>query len=115
MKGILGSLVLVVFLSFSFKPVLKTNLRITILNELGNVEDSVSVTLYTNKDDYRNNKNPAVPMQLTDEKGRATFKDLKPIEYYIHAQKEDKTNVGAGVVADVLKEGKMNKLTIIIE
>jgi len=115
MKGILGSLLLIVFLSFSFKPVLKTNLRITILNELGNLEDSVSIALYKNSNDYRENKNPAVPMLLTDEKGRATFKGLEPIEYYIHAQKGDKTNVGAGVVTDVLKEGKMNKLTIIIE
>jgi len=115
MKSILGSVLLIALLSFSFKPILKTNLRITILNELGNAEDSVEVTLYINKNDYRENKNPAVPLQLTDEKGRVTFKDLEPIEYYIHAQKGDKTNVGAGVVADVLKEGKMNKLTIIIE
>ncbi len=115
MKGILGSILLIAFLSVSFKPILKTNLRITILNELGNAEDSVEVTLYTNNNDYRDNKNPAVPMQYTDVKGRATFKGLEPIEYYIHAQKGDKTNVGAGVVAGVLKKDKLNKLTIIIE
>ncbi len=115
MKAILGAFFLIIVLSFSLKPGLKTNLRITILNELGNVEDSVVVTLYTNKNDYRENKNPVVPLQYTDTKGRATFSDLEPIEYYIHAQKGDKTNVGAGVVADVLKKGKLNKLTIIIE
>jgi hypothetical protein len=115
MKAIIGFILLVVLCSFSVAPVLKTNLRITILNELGNIEDSVAVTIYRDENDYREEVNPVTPVQYTDKKGRTTFTDLEPVEYYIHAQKGDKTNVGAGVVADALLKGKMNKLTIIIE
>ncbi len=115
MKSLIASLVLVILFSFTSVPVLKTNLRITILNELGNVEDSVAITIYRHKNDYREEINSVVPTQYTDKKGRTTFTDLEAIEYYIHAEKGNKTNVGAGVVAGVLQKGKMNKLTIIIE
>ena len=115
MKSLITVVVLAVLFSFTSAPVIKTNLRITILNELGNMEDSVAVTIYRHENDYREEVNPITPTQYTDKKGRTTFSDLEAIEYYIHAQKGDKTNVGAGVVADVLQKGKMNKLTIIIE
>ena len=116
MKPLFATLVLIIAVSFAFKPAMvSTKLRITILNELGNIEDSVAVTLYRHKNDYREEVNSVKPVQYTDKKGRTTFADLDPVEYYIHAEKGDKTNVGAGVVADVLKKGKMNKLTIIIE
>jgi len=115
MKPIIGSLIFITICAFAFKPVLKTNLRITTLNELGNIEDSVAITIYRNKTDYREEVNPVVPVQYTSEKGKTTFTGLEPLIYYIHAVKGDKTNVGAGVVADILIKGKMNKLTIIIE
>ncbi len=115
MKSILGILTTLLIVGFTVTSPLKTKLRVTILDGLGNIQDSVAVTLYANADDYRASVNPVVPMQLTDAKGRTTFAGLEPKEYYIHAQKGDKTNVGAGVVADVLKEGKLNKITIIIE
>ncbi len=115
MKSIIATLVLIVGVSFAFKPTLSTKLRITILNELGNIEDSVAVTFYRNKTDYREEVNAVAPTQYTDKKGRTTFANLDAVEYYIHAIKGDKTNVGAGVVTDILQAGKMNKLTIIIE
>jgi len=115
MKSLIASIILVGLFSFNEVPTLKTSLRVTILNELGNIEDSVAVTIYRHENDYREELNSVVPTQYTDVKGRTTFSDLEAIEYYIHAEKGDKTNVGAGVVADTLQKGKLNKLTIIIE
>ncbi len=115
MKLFIGSLILIITCSFAFKPVLKTNLKITTLNELGNIEDSVEITLYRSQDDYREEVNPAFPTRYTDSKGRTTFKNIEPVIYYIHAVKGDKNNVGRGVVTDTMKAGQLNKLTIIIE
>ncbi|VAW45559.1 hypothetical protein MNBD_GAMMA03-1959 [hydrothermal vent metagenome] len=100
---------------FAFKPILKTSLRINIHNELGHIEEDVKIALYTSIEDYRKEENPAFPTQYTDEKGRTTFKNIKPIVYYIHAEKDDKDNVGKGVASDTIIAGKMNRITIIIE
>lgn len=116
MKTLIGTLVVVIMASFAFKPAtMSTKLKITILNELGNIEDSVAVTLYRDESDYREEVNPVTQIQYTDAKGRTTFTDLDPVAYYIHAEKGDKTNVGAGVVTDILLKGKLNKLNIVIE
>lgn len=85
MKATLGILSLMLLLAFSSVAPLKTKLRVTILDNLGAIQDSVEVTLYKNANDYRNSTNPVVPMQLTDAKGRTTFTGLAPKEYYIHA------------------------------
>lgn len=115
MKKFLGVAIVLIISSFALIPHLPTTLRITTLNELGNIEDSVKVTLFRNLEDYREEVNPVLTPDYTDKKGRVTFKGLEPIKYYIHAEKGDKTNVGGGVQTDSLKEGKINKLTIIIE
>ncbi len=116
MKSFIATSILIIGISFAFKPaVMSTKLKITILNELGNIEDSVAITLYRNETDYREELNSVTPTKYTDNKGRTTFTDLDPVAYYIHAEKGDKTNVGAGVVTEELLKGKMNKLTIIIE
>lgn len=115
MKPIIGSLILIIVCSFAFKPMYTTSLRIKIHNELGNIEDSVEVTLYKSMADYRKEVNPAFRTRYTNEKGRTTFKNVEPIIYYIHAEKGDKDNVGKGVVSDTIKAGQLNKLTIIIE
>ena len=115
MKSFIGVLTLIIISSFAFKPMYSTSLRIKIHNELGNIEDSVEITLYKSKEDYRTEENPAFPTRYTDEKGRTTFKNIEPIIYYIHASKGKKDNVGKGVVSDTIKAGKLNKLTIIIE
>lgn len=114
MKYFIGILFVVVASSFMVKP-FPTSLRITTLNDLGNIEDSVEVALYRTIEDYREEVNPVTEPQYTDKKGRTTFKGLDPVKYYIHAEKGDKNNVGGGVETDILNEGKVNKLTIIIE
>lgn len=114
MKPVIGIVLALVLSSFLTNP-FPTTLRITTLNDLGNVEDSVEVSLYRTLQDYREEVNPVVEPQYTDKKGRTTFKGLEPIKYYIHAEKGDKSNVGGGVETNKLEEGKINKLTIIIE
>jgi len=115
MKSFFGVILVLAISSFAIKPILPTSLKITTLNELGNIEDSVQVTLYRSMEDYREEVNPIMESQYTDAKGRTTFKNLDAIAYYIYAVKGDKSNAGAGVLTDTLKEGKINKLTIIIE
>ena len=94
---------------------LPTNLKITVRNELGNVEEGVSVQLFATKADYEKEENAVTEGLLTDKKGVVKFKDLKTISYYILATKDDKNNYGAGVQTDKLEAGKVNKVTVIIE
>ncbi len=114
-----AALIICVFLvSFNTIPspqLLPTSLRITILNELGNVEEGATVTIYASDEDYKKEENPVMEAQQTDKKGRVTFKGLKPQVYFVNAEKGEKNNYGAGVQTDELEEGKVNKVNIIIE
>ena len=103
------------FTATSFEQVFKTNLKITVRNELGNIEEDVRVQLYENEEDYRNEINPITDVQLTNKKGEVKFKDLEPKAYYILAKKGEKNNWGGGEITDILEEGKLNKVTIVIE
>lgn len=107
------------FFLFSFttssEQLLPTSLRITILNELGNVESEAKVTLYGSSEDYKKEENAISETKMTDKKGRVTFKGLQPKIYFVNAEKGDKNNYGAGVQTDVLQEGRVNKVNIIIE
>ena len=113
------ALIFAVFFLFSFTStsdqLLPTSLRITVLNELGNVETGVTVTLYASSEDYKKGENPVMEGKITDKKGRVTFKGLSPKIYYVNAEKGDKNNYGAGVQTDTLQEGRVNKVNIIIE
>jgi len=118
MKRVLFTFLLLSFLSFSFElkaQVLKTNLTITVLDDTGNFQEEASVTLYKTEEDYRASKNPAVPSQLTDKKGRVKFKNLEAIVYFVEVRKGEKNNDGLGAQTGKLDEGKTNKVNIIIE
>ncbi|UII20233.1 carboxypeptidase regulatory-like domain-containing protein [Fulvivirga ligni] len=118
MKKINITLLAIVFVSlcsFSSFDFLKTSLKLKVLNELGNVEEGVAVQLYGSEEDYRAESNPLSEVQYTNDKGEVKFKDLEPKVYFVNAEKGDKNNIGAGVQTDVLEEGKLNKVTIIIE
>lgn len=108
---------ILVFSAFSIseEQILKTSLKITVRNELGNLEDGVEVQLFESDEDYRKETNPVQEAAYTDAKGQVKFKELKPKVYYILAKKGDKSNIGAGVSTDKLEDGKLNKVTIIIE
>lgn len=94
---------------------IKTTLRITILNELGNPVEGAQVQLFKTDEDYSKETNPATEPLLTDSKGVVTFKDLEPIEYYVNAEKGEANNYGAGVQTGKLEARRINRATIIIE
>ena len=116
-KSILIAILLLfsLFINASFPiQVLPTSLKVVVRNNLGNTEENVKVQLYKSKDDYRS-ETQAVGEDFTDQKGRVTFKKLEPIVYYINATKGEANNYGIGAQTDTLKEGRINKLTVIIE
>lgn len=103
---------------FSFKSldnqVLPTKLRITVIDGLGNPTEGAQVSIFDNEESYRASENP-VATATSDSKGRVTFKELKPISYFIFAAKDDMNNNGEGVKTAPLDEGKLNKVNTVIE
>jgi hypothetical protein len=92
---------------------LRTDLRINVRNELGNLEADVNVSLYKTKEQYEKSEG-AVFTGTTDIKGNVTFDGVEPIAYYVGAEKGDKNNFGAGEKTEVLQANKLNKMTVII-
>jgi hypothetical protein len=108
--------VVILVMAFSYPPVqiIKTQIQITVRNELGNTEAGVTVKLFESEADYNDEKNVAAT-GVTDAKGIARFKDLKAISYYILAEKDGKNNFGGGEVTGKLEEKRINKVTIVIQ
>ncbi len=110
---------LTAFTFFQFTPkgeqFLKTNLRITIQDDLGNIQEGAFVTLYDNNEDYRSSENPVAGPKETDKRGRVTFKGLEAKTYYVNASKGDMNNNMLGVQTDTLVEGKLNRTAIVIQ
>ncbi|MEL6535286.1 MAG: carboxypeptidase-like regulatory domain-containing protein [Bacteroidota bacterium] len=97
------------------EQLLSTSLRVTVLNELGNIVPGATVTVYANEEDYRNSTNPVQPAQETNAKGRVSFKKLDPTVYFLDVQMGDLNNIGLAVQTDTLKPNLINKVNIIIE
>ncbi|HAA13552.1 MAG TPA: hypothetical protein DCE41_18415 [Cytophagales bacterium] len=97
------------------EQLLSTSLRVTVLNDLGNLVPGATVTVYANEEDYRNSVNPVKPAQETNEKGRVSFKKLEPTVYFLDVTMGDLNNVGLAVQTDTLKSNLINKVNIIIE
>ncbi len=91
-----------------------TSLKITIRNDLGNIESGVTVTLYGSKEDFQKEEN-FIQQGQTNEKGVVSFKGLQAKAYFVTAVKGDMDNFGAGVQTGTLEAKKTNKVTIIIE
>lgn len=108
------SLVSIFMLTLMSFQLIKTQLVVTVRNELGNVEEGVTVQLYETEDDYKAEKNVAFE-GYTDKKGVVKFKELKPIAYFLLARKDDKDNFGGGEQTGKLEENKINKVTVIIQ
>jgi hypothetical protein len=106
-------LVLLLIMASAFQ-LIKTQISITIRNDLGNIEEGVSVKLYATEEDYKTEKNP-VAEGTTDAKGVVKFKELKPISYFVLAQKDDKDNFGGGEQTGKLEANRVNKVTIVIQ
>lgn len=98
----------------SEKQIIKTQLHITVRNDLGNIEEGVTVQLYEKESDYQAEEN-AVAEGVTDEKGIVRFKELKAISYFVLAKKGDLNNFGGGEQTGQLQEKRINKVTIVIQ
>ena len=107
------SLVSFFMLALMSFQLIKTQLVITVRNELGNIEEGAKVQLYENEEDYKAEKN-FVAEGFTDKKGVVKFKELKPTTYFLLVRKDDKDNFGGGEKTK-LEENKINKVTIIIQ
>jgi hypothetical protein len=108
------SLVSIFMLALMSFQLLKTQLVVTVRNELGNIEEGVKVQLYETEDDYKAEKNVAFE-GYTDKKGVVKFKELKPTTDYLLARKDDKDNFGGGEQTGKLEESRINKVTVIIQ
>ena len=120
-KLIYSSLALsVLFLTLSAfnssSPVLlPTNLKVTVLDQTGNIVQGATVALFKSESDWFEEKDPIREGQKTDAKGRTVFKKLSPAKYFIYAKKGDKDNVGEVVSTSKLREGKTNLVNVIIK
>jgi len=118
MKYLIPLLVIVAFIAIPMKSqaqVVKTNLRVTVIDGTGSVVKGAEVQLYSSDADYRKEQNPVTEKVKTDEKGIVIFKDLKPRVYYVLATKGNMNNWDTGQQTDKLKEKKTNRINIIIE
>lgn len=93
---------------------LPTNLKVTVLDELGNPVEKATVILYNSKDNYLNSSS-AVASASTNAKGMVKFKKLEARAYYIEATKGDMKNDGLGAETEALTAKKTNKVNVVIE
>ena len=93
---------------------LPTKLKVMVVNGNGNVVKNATVRLFLSEEDYLDDKK-SVLSEKTDEKGQVVFKKLKPRSYYVDARKGDLNNDGRGAKTDKLKEGRTNKVNVVIE
>jgi len=94
--------------------IFNTKLKITVLNELGNVVEGAKVTIYKSEADYNAEKNAVQEAQLTNNKGQVTFKKLDSIPYYVIVRKGEMDNSDGGEIVSKLQKKKLNKANIVI-
>ena len=110
---LLPILVILLIMASAFQ-LIKTQISITIRNELGNTEQGVTVQLFETEEDYNKEQN-VVAEGTTDAKGIVKFKELKAISYFVIARKDDKDNSGGGERTGKLEANRVNKVNIIIQ
>ena len=94
--------------------IIKTQIAITIRDEVGNTEEGVKVMLFAKEEDYTKEEN-VIAEGETDAKGVVKFKELKAASYYVIARKGDKDNAGGGEQTGKLEANRINKVTIVIQ
>jgi len=117
MKKLLILFALIIFFpAFStvLEQIVKTQIHITVRNDLGNTVEGVTVKLFESEKDYSDETNVAAE-GVTDAKGIVRFKELKAISYFVMAEKDGQNNFGGGEVTGKLEEKKINKVTIVIQ
>lgn len=107
-------IILLLFITFFPNQLIKTQLHVTVRNELGNTVADAHVTLYATEIDFEKSQNP-VQDGKTDEKGIVRFKELLSQEYFVLVEKNDANNMGGGEKTGSLVANRINKVTIIIQ
>ena len=119
MKKILFSLAvlgLAVLFTSADTQLFKTALRVTVLDDSGNVMEGATVRLFASEKDYKEEKNAIKPDEAsTDDKGVIWFRDIEAKEYWVLAEKGDKNNWESGIKTEPLLQKKVNRINIIIE
>lgn len=105
---------LMVFTVISAFQIIKTQLHITVRDELGNTVEEATVQLFESEEDYLKEEN-VIAEGFTDKKGIVKFKDLQEMPYYVIVRKDDKDNSGGGEQTGKLDAKRINKVTIIIQ
>lgn len=105
---------LIVGSAFKSYQIIKTQLHITIRNELGNTVEGATVKLYENEEDYKEEQN-SVAEGITDAKGIVKFKELKAMPYFVLAEKDELNNFGGGEQTGKLEANRINKVNIVIQ
>jgi hypothetical protein len=111
-QRIIFSLILLALLS-GFQ-LIKTQLTITVRNDLGNTVEGAKVRLYEKEEDYAEEVHVAAE-GVTDAKGVVKFKELKAIPYFVQVEKGEQNNFGGGEQTGKLEANKINKVTIVIQ
>ena len=114
MKKLLVSLLSIVIVAtlFSFQ-LMKTQLRVFVIDDLGKYRENVEVTLYDTPEDYNNSKPSYGPFK-TDKKGRVIFHGVGKGPYYLEASIGDYSNGLTGQLTETLQEGRINKMNVVI-
>ena len=94
--------------------IIKTQLHLTVRDNLGNLVENARVRLFETEDDYAKEEN-AVAEGYTDAKGIIKFKELKETAYFVLAEKDDMNNFGGGEKTGKLEGKRINKTTIVIQ
>ena len=117
MKNLAFLIVIFTFLSITQvnAQLFKTQLKITVLDDVGSLVEGATVVLYGNEEDFKKEANPVKKALVTNEKGFVKFDTLEPKVYYILVEKGDLNNWNGGIQTDLLQEKKVNKLNIIID
>ena len=115
MKAIIRTFVAVTLLLMMTNfQIIKTQLAVTIRDELGNTVEGAKVTLFDKEEDYNAETNPVMD-GVTDAKGVVKFRELKAASYFVLAKKGDKDNAGGGEQTGKLEANRINKVTIVIQ
>jgi hypothetical protein len=110
----ISTLLILLLAATSAFQLLKTSLGITVRDEVGNIVTGATIQLFETEDDYQQEQN-VVAEGVTDDKGYYRFKEVKAISYFVIVRKDDKDNSGGGERTGKLDEGRINKVTIVIQ
>ena len=108
------SIAVLLLAALSSFQIIKTQVAITVRNEVGNTEEGAKVMLFETEDDYTKEEN-VVAEGETDAKGVVKFKELKTTSYFVIVRKGDKDNSGGGEKIGTLEANRINKVTIVIQ